>query len=168
MLSSNSIGCHFNTWGCGPLLTPTGVILTPQFLQTHRKSDSKPRKSGTSQWRRFHVGTIGVVGLIWVLCPPVKFFKVHPLEHAGKTHLDKLLRICQIRYEDNSGISGRMRNASGLGLGVKFAKLRPRPTRMYKGGRGVHVSSHFLGKGVFLGRLFRENFSRENLTRGCF
>ena len=27
------IGCNFNTWGCGPLLTPTGVILTSQFLQ---------------------------------------------------------------------------------------------------------------------------------------
>ena len=33
MLCSYSIGCNFNTWGCGPLSTPTGVILTPQFLQ---------------------------------------------------------------------------------------------------------------------------------------
>ena len=29
----STLGCNVNTWGCGPLLTPTGVILTPQFLQ---------------------------------------------------------------------------------------------------------------------------------------
>ena len=28
-----TLGCIFNTWMCSPLLTPTGVILTPQFLQ---------------------------------------------------------------------------------------------------------------------------------------
>ena len=110
----------------------------------------------------------GVVGLIGVLCPPVKFVKVHSLEHAGKTHLDKLLRICQIRYEDNSGISGRMRNASGLGLGVKFAQRgAPAPLECTRGGGGCMRLPIFSGKGYFW-PFVSGKFSRENLRRGCF
>ena len=31
-----TLGCNFNTWVCGPLLTSTGVILTP-VLTVHRR-----------------------------------------------------------------------------------------------------------------------------------
>ena len=62
-----TLGCNFNTWVCGPLLTPTGVILTPKFLQCRAGAASIYVKSCVRH--RWFVSCIEIdfqITVIWI------------------------------------------------------------------------------------------------------